>query len=367
MLSCFLILSFYFVDNILIGRKRYISEYALYLLCCAVVIMTHGIGFLAIGFIFLYGLLVLCLEGRFSEIIRYSIVHVPLGLLALYPLAIGSLRGTVGLESFDLSLVGINLTIVLLGFNVPVPVFAGVLASFVLVVPCLFVPRARIVVATLFVLPLIVFLAVSITVKPIFNYRTIGIFTPFLMIGIAIWLSEAVRPNVLATPLRLLAVVPIPLMLVLSVNHMLNYEKENYPEIVAVWEAEAAADDVVFIDSATVDFWGFIHYVAGAELKSGLDVQPPPSPKWQRVHDVLGEDWAARLKLTGADPYLERRGNRIYPNRPGAEHAGLDRFWTFRRKDKPESLCFLPGYSAIEKHEIQHFELALCARGQRDS
>lgn len=362
MLACFLIVAFFSLETMLDGPERPARARAAYLLSSAAAVLSHGIGFLVVGFLFLRGAAGFFRQGGTGAALRFALLNGPLGLLALYPLVIGSMRGTVGLETFDAGLLGINLTIAMLGFNVPFPAVAGVLAAAVLVVPCLFVERSRPVVLWLFVLPLMVFLTVSLTVKPIFNHRTIGIFTLFLAIGLAIWLGLAARPGQLARPLMALALLPLPLLMGFSVNQAMRYEKEDYRAVTAFWVAEALPDDDMFVDDSTIVFWGFVRYTQGAGLASGLAVQPPVPDKWQRIFALIGEPLAKRLKLVGAEPFLRRQDQRIFPNAPTADQVRSDRYWVFGRRGRTERPCVLDGYTAVSGRNNHNFEIALCER-----
>lgn len=322
--------------------------------------LIHGVAFIVIGCLGIYGLVRLIETRQKHRIATFIILFTLIEIFAAYSLVIGALRSTVGLQEFDLSSIGINLTMTILGYNIPYPQFAGVLAFVAFVIPCLFIERARMVAGILFVFPLAAFLVISLTVKPIFGFRPLSMFTPFLIIALALGVRAAVT-QATAKPLLRYWALSVPIVFLLAaLNFSATYEKENYAAISNYWAKHSKKGEALYVDADLLDFWGLLRYLDGADLNSALDIQPPQKDKWKRVHTMMGQPWVERLNLAGNSTEYSYRDRTIYPFLWSDYHLeGPDEFWIFRRGIAG---CDLDEYVLDSAIEEKSFSLSLCRK-----
>lgn len=307
--------------------------------------LTHGLGFFVVFFLYLQALVRLYRAHGRRAALTLVLDYIPVALASLWSLGIGSFRQTEGLESLDLATVGIHLAITFLGMHAPRPELAGYLAL-ALVMAALLAGRSRPMALWLVVLPFAVLLLLTLTVKTVFMYRTLGLFLPFVVLGLALTFSARGRWPVLALALFAAA----------GLNSSLRFEKEGYRGAAEVWAARAAPDAVMFT-AGVPDLWGVSRYLPEAPRTSALDIQPPVRDGMLRLKEKLTGTWAERAGLFGRADHLTLGGREIWPWTPGEKLAGLQSYWLL----SPLSpACLREGDRIAESHAPQGKLLLLC-------
>lgn len=284
------------------------------------VTLTHGLGFFVAFFVWFQAFVRSWQAGRgvagsggAGWPWRMVLDYVPVAACALYPLGIGLFRQTEGMEVLEFAGIGIHLAISLLGMQAPAPVVTGYLAAGLILLPLLFDSRSRGMALWLLFLPWAVLLGLSLGVKAVFMYRTLGLFLPFLVIAMALLFAGAWQRQALAG--RLLSGVVLVLFAVAAANSLLYFEKQGYRNIAAIWQQEAAPDAVLFVQGP-VNLWGISRYLDGVAEFSALEVQPPVRDGMARVKDRLQGSWFDRAGLFGRQDHLLQGARQIWPYLP---------------------------------------------------
>ncbi|VDC23418.1 glycosyltransferase family 39 protein [Pseudogemmobacter humi] len=302
--------------------------------------LTHGLGFFVVFFLYFQALVRLYrAHGRRAALILV-LDYIPVALASLWSLGIGSFRQTEGIESFDLATLGIHLAITFLGMHAPSPELLGYLAL-VLVLAALLAGRSRPMALWLVVLPFAVLLALTLTVKTVFMYRTLGLFLPFVVLGLA-----RGRWPVLA----------LALFAVAGLNSSLRFEKEGYRGAAELW-AERAAPDAVMFTQGVPDLWGVSRYLPGVPRYSALDIQPPVRDGMLRLKERLTGTWFDRAGLFGQTDHLTIGSREIWPWLPEEKLAGLQSYWLL---SPPAGTCLRDTDRIVESHAPLGKLLLLC-------
>lgn len=319
-------------------RDRHASRGRLIAALCLglAVTLTHGLGFFVTFFLFLHAAIRLRRAASGRDLLFLIGIYVVVALAALYPLVIGAIRQTEGIAGFDLPAIGIHLTLTLLGLEFPWPTVAGFLMLPLVTLLPLSEPRARWPGGLLVLLPLAVLLAISLLFKPVFIYRTLGLFLPFLAISLALYADAVFKAHAIAQRIVVSAVVL--LMLAGGLNYTLKFEKRGYREIIAAWEAQSPTDAVLMTNGPS-EFWAVLRYLNNGEgRRSALEVQPPVRDGMLRIKQKLEGVGAASLGLFGRSNYAQVGNRRIYPYFAEDVASGLSAFWTL---NPPKAGCAL--------------------------
>lgn len=280
------------------------------------VVLTHGLGFLITFFIFLQAFLRTWRatpSAGASGSWRIFLDYIPVALSAAYPVGIGLFRQTEGLAEFDAAVIGIHLTIALLGMEFPIPTISGYMAVALIALPPLICKRARPILLWLVLLPWAVLLLLSLGVKTVFIYRTLGLFLPFLVIALALSFAEAWA---LRTKIGIaLSCVILTLLTVSAANSLLSFQKDGYRGVATIWQAEASPDAVLFVDGPP-NLWGFSRYLVDVPPYSALEVQPPVRDGMLRVKQLLEGSWFDRAGMFGSTDRLTIGDRQILPYVP---------------------------------------------------
>ncbi len=306
-------------------RVRFVS------VCLGIALtLTHGLGFFVAFFLFFQAIARLWRSGgdaRLKDKLRlvrplvlgYALVAVA----ASYPLVIGAVRQTEGLPNFDLSNIGTHLTLALLGLQFPFPTVSGFAAVAIVLLPPLIMRQSRHVIAYLVALPFLVLLVISVTLKPVFIYRTLGLFLPVLAIGLGLFAEAAVRRG--RTFRVLVAGVGLTFM-ASGLNYSLTFEKDGYDELAAYWDARAA-DEATLLASGLSDLWGMIRYLPEAERISALQIQPPVRDGMLSIKKRLKGTPLDAAGFFGRADFARAGERRIFPYFPETEIATQPRLW----------------------------------------
>lgn len=325
--------------------------------------MTHGMGFFIAFFLWLQAVARAWQArraGRVAEPGRIFVDYLPVALCALYPLGISLFRQTEGLASFDLGVIGIHLTIALFGMEAPVPMLAGYLGALLLLVPPLLDARARPVLLWLALLPWAVLLGLSLGVKTVFMYRTIGLFLPFLAIALGLFLAGLWAPGNRRG--QALAVLVPVLLGAAAINSTLSFHKAGYRNIAAIWQQQAPPGAVLFVDGPG-DLWGISRYLAGAPGYSALAVQPPVRDGMLRLKQRLAGGWFERAGLFGQTDHLVLEGRQIWPYVPHDWPPGLALYWVMSDRDAG---CLRDGDSIRRSFAADGHRLVECGAAAAD-
>src|SRR3989338_3459627 len=236
--------------------------------------------------------------------------YIPVALAAGYSLGIGMFRQTEGVASLDLDTIGVHLAISLFRMEFPAPVLAGYLGFVVLMIPPLFGARSRVLHLWLVLLPIATLLLLSLTVKSVFMYRSLGLLTPFAAISLGLFYADAWRAGVVWK--QLLSVTVMALLIAAALNSSVNFRKEGYSQISAIWDREAAADAVPFTDGA-LNLWGISRYLPQVPRYSALAVQPPVRDGMLWLKGKLQGSYFDQAGLFGKSDHLMAGDRKIWP------------------------------------------------------
>lgn len=308
-------------------RDRHASRGRLVAALCLglAVTLTHGLGFFVAFFLFLQAAIRLRQRAPGRDLLFLVATYLVVALAAVYPLVIGAIRQTEGIAGFDLPTIGIHLTLTLLGLEFPWPTVAGFLILPLVTLLPLSDLRARSTGGMLVLLPFVVLFAISLLAKPVFIYRTLGLFLPFLAISLALYADAVFRAPAIAQRMIVSAIALV--MVAGGINYTMRFEKRGYREIVAAWEA-ASPTDAVMMTNGPSEFWAVLRYLNNGEgRRSALDVQPPVRDGMLRIKQKLEGVGAASLGLFGRANYAQVGGRRVYPYFAEDVASGLPAFW----------------------------------------
>lgn len=308
-------------------RDRHASRGRLVAALCLglAVTLTHGLGFFVAFFLFLHAAVRLRQGVSGRDLLFLIATYLVVALAAVYPVVIGAIRQTEGITGFDLPTIGIHLTLTLLGLEFPWPTVAGFLMLPLVVLLPLFEPRARWIGGVLVLLPFLVLLAISLLAKPVFIYRTLGLFLPFLAISLALYADAVFKARRIVQRMAVSAIALV--MLAGGINYTISFEKRGYREIVAAWEAGSPADAVLLTNGPS-EFWAVLRYLnKGEGRRSALEVQAPVRDGMLRIKQKLESVGAASLGLFGRSNYAQVGEHRIYPYLAEDVASGLPAFW----------------------------------------
>lgn len=300
------------------------------------VTMSHGLGFYLVFFLMAYAAQACFIgPGRRREIRLLVIAYLPAAMLSGWTLVIGSFRRTEGMEAFTFSGASRELALTLLGLEFPFPEVAGVVALAGVALLGLSVRAARPVMFWLVLLPWAILLVISLVIKPVFMYRTMGLFLPFVAMGLGLAIAQ------LHTTMRnhILAVAIVALCVASGVNYTLRFEKDGFRAIVAAID-EAAGPQALIVAPRNIDVWAITRYMPPAVgARSALDLQPTVRGGMARMEARLEgsvlERWGFlgrvdhirlgdRRLVTGTTPEALQDQNEVWLLNEPAGCAGLE-------------------------------------------
>jgi mannosyltransferase len=319
--------------------------------------LTHGLGFFVVFFVYLQAL-VRIYRGHQSQFLRPALLvvldYVPVALAALYSLGIGTFRQTEGVQAFDLEIIGIHLTISLFGMEVPAPAIIGYLGFLLVLVPPVLSRPSRPLMLWLVILPFATLLFLSLTVKAVFMYRTLGLFSPFLAIALGLKFAQGWAERRFAV--QALSAALLVLFSVASVNTSLAFRKEGFRDIAAIWTDKAPADAVLFVEG-TISLWGLTRYLEAAPTYSALDIQAPVRDGMLRVKERLAGTYLDRAGLFGISDHLVVGSQEIWPYVSEPRLDGLARYWVL---SLIEAACLRPQDSILQSFIATGQKLVEC-------
>ena len=302
--------------------------------------LTHGLGFFVVFFIYLQAVIRSWHLGRGRAGMRPAALivtdYIPVALAAAYSLGIGMFRQTEGVASLDLDTIGVHLAISLFGMEFPAPVLGGYLGFVVLMIPPLFGARSRVLHLWLVLLPIATLLLLSLTVKSVFMYRSLGLLTPFAAISLGLFYADAWRAGVVWK--RLLSITVMALLIAAALNSSVNFRKEGYSQISAIWDREAAADAVLFTDGA-LNLWGISRYLPQVPRYSALAVQPPVRDGMLWLKGKLQGGYFDQAGLFGKSDHLMAGDRKIWPYADESNLALVTDYWVL---DPVAGACLRP-------------------------
>lgn len=320
--------------------------------------LTHGLGFFVVFFVYFQALIRCWLlhRGRLGLRPAALIVldYVPVALASGYSLGIGMFRRTEGMSDLNFDSMGVHLAISLLGMEAPFPATAGYLAFLLLLVPPLLGARARGVQLWLVFLPFAALLFLTLTVKSVFMYRTLGLFTPFAALAMGIFYADAWAER--RGWQQALSGGVLLVLALAALNSSLGFRKEGYREIAAIWNREAPADATLFVDDS-VNLWGVSRYLADVPRYSALDIQPPVRDGMLWLKGKLEGSYFDRAGLFGKSDHLMIGQRAIWPYVSDANMDGLGSYWVL---DPLDGACLRPGDQRLRTFETPGKVLIEC-------
>lgn len=319
--------------------------------------LTHGLGFFVVFFVYLQAT-VRTYERRDSSGARPAAAivmdYLPVALAAGYAIGIGSFRQTEGLADFDLASIGIHLAISLLGMEVPAPAIAGYIAFALILLPPLSGRDSRVVLAWLVLAPFATLLLLSLTVKTVFMYRTLGLFLPFIAIAAGLFYAEAWRSRE-ARKQAASGIFLVALALA-AVNSSVAFEKAGYREAAALWDREAADDAVLFVDGP-INLWGVTRYLPSSPQFSALAIQPPVRDGLLRLKERLQGSYIDRAGFFGQSDHLLLKARQIWPYRNEKRLDEVSTYWVLSPTGKE---CLRPTDTLVREFDATGHHLLEC-------
>lgn len=177
--------------------------------------------------------------------------------------------------------------------------------------------------------PILLLLAVSYFVRPVWHLRALYPLTPFLVLGGAVALARLGDVLARMTRLRGAASAPALLMTMLLVvlavwNASLVEKSHRYPAAVEFVQSHLAPGDIVWAPDF-VSAWAVKRYWIGPRWGSITRIQgEPTSEQWRRIYDRLGDPWLERIGLAAEGRSIAAGESRIYTG-PGVDETMLGR------------------------------------------
>ena len=311
----FTIWLWYFVERILQDERIDTRQWICLVLFGAVSVLTHGAGFIITFFALLYGALLILRNKMMPRYLPYTVACVLALSPSVIPLVLSALRSTVGLDSLNLNEIGINLTLFLLGLQFPFPSIAGAIAL-VFLIARLKSADAWQRLLLLVLLPMVVLLALSVTIKPVFFFRTLGMLLPFLAVSLGLWFASSSADD--SDRSRTYAFVVTALVFIASgINYTSTYQKNNRSDrLPQAWSEQSKPGEQLYVEQPQ-SMWAFQRYGSTSSVfESVLDVQPPMSDKLKRVEGALGKDLFAFLNFGGKTDHAFIDGRKVMPYLP---------------------------------------------------
>jgi len=372
-------LRMYCLENLLVIWMFYVAEcfirdkesdhrnLVIFVMLGSLINMLHGFGAMVTFFIVIYTF-VRALEERIPrrQFLKIFLASLTVGITTLYSLIVGSMRQTIGLESSNLSAISSEITISLLGFNIPCPSIMGVIFVVPFIVLCLFEKRSRSIVWWLFIAPTILMILISIFIKPVYTFRGTGLFMPFEAIGFAVFAGSRVGRVEVSNETRGLPVFAmvslVGFLSVLSVASFYNamtYRKGGFEQVSNFWATRSKPGDVIYVNSFLSDYLGFVRYLPGAARPAVHEVQAPPPAHWQKIFSRIGPTWVQRLHLLPDANSLPYRARTVFPWFDGAIAGQRARFWVLQPNGAG---CGLPDYHVTMQDKDGTYSVLLCER-----
>ena len=160
----------------------------------------------------------------------------------------------------------------------------------------------------LLILPIGMFFAVSLTVKPIMSDRGFAILLPAFSLLAAAALAQT-SPGFM----RRFGLFSVFLAILgwKSIAFVGDYKKPNdFSGVAQHLEASAVKGDQLFAyQGATA--WGMLRRLMGPNWGSALDIQAPPNERWHRLEDRLGSNLCKLIRICAERSWLEHQGMHI--------------------------------------------------------
>ena len=319
--------------------------------------LTHGLGFFVVFFVYLQALARVYLRHRQVGLRPPLLVvldYLPVALAALYSVGISTFRQTEGVQAFDLEIVGIHLTLSLFGMEAPIPVVAGYLGVLIVLLPPMLARQSRPIMIWLVLVPFATLLMVSLTVKAVFMYRTLGLFSPFMAIALGLFFANVWQERRLFRQAYAGAVLLV--LIVASTNSSLTFVKAGYRQIASIWASTSPPDAVLFV-GGSVNLWGITRYLDDVPTFSALDIQPPVRDGLLRVKQRLEGSYFDRAGLFGKSDHLLVGTREIWPYDAPQRRATLERYWVLSSTD---ASCLRPQDIKLRSFTATGQSLAEC-------
>lgn len=274
----------------------------------ATLTLLHSAAFVAVGCVLAYLFVRLWQTGQQHRWRAWVLISFCAFALLLPWLVNASFRSVSHAVVPDISVMGDTISGWLLGYFPEVPAFARQVAWAFVVLLLLSVlgaggQRARAVMFSFVVLPVVGIAAVSWLLRPIWLDRTLAFAAPFLVIAVVLGLANIAR-RVRTAHLVFALIAAAWCLLILGAGHLTERSqisrKMEFREA-AAYIAQNNAEGMAVYVPVNFRFWGMARYLAGPQWGSLLKVQDPErvdtSDTWANIYRRLGPEWLARLGL----------------------------------------------------------------------
>ena len=285
-LSTLVIWTHYFSLRSFAHSQKNTQNYLILLLGSLCIIYSHALGFLAVFFLGIFGLILL--RGRMAS--RRELSH----WLLLYSLAAtASMPVIVSNLLHDANLgdpVSPNDIMSWLSSLITArdargwSWWAGLAVYLAIVFGGLILAHTRIVTICFLVAPLAVAALVSTGLKPVFKSNFFGAFlAPFIAIVLA-ELCIGMRPRIQ----KFAIAFSLALLLAINTAGWANkLASTDFRHAALDIQGRLQPEDVVYAPQLSI-FWGMAWYLAGPQWGSALMIANPPTAQWRRVYTFLG-------------------------------------------------------------------------------
>ncbi|MFP4147309.1 MAG: glycosyltransferase family 39 protein [Halorhodospira sp.] len=221
--------------------------------------------------------------------------------------------------------------------------------------------RARSLVVGYVVFPIVLVLALSYGVRPVWHPRALFYILPFIALGagttlvsLADRLGAVVSNRARMLKGALIGGVSAVLAIAVVLNNQIRSKGYDYPSAVTWMQEHAEPGDMV-VAPHHANFWGVNRYWIGPRWGSVMEVQGwPGSERWQQLYERLGETWRKRLRLEGRTRSVTtNNGQEIWIGyREHSRFAEADRIWVVA--SSADQLEWLPELG-FEEERYQEF------------
>ncbi|WGF87313.1 glycosyltransferase family 39 protein [Marinivivus vitaminiproducens] len=349
------------------ARRR---DTVLFVSAAAAIAWTHVTGFFVLGLLGLYGgaMLVKFRAGR-PQIRRFVLAQGAVVLALLLPVANALVRNVGHATVPGLDAVGAAIPREIVGPSAlvfePFLILAAGL-TLVLTVGVWYARKGRSELTLLVVLPLLVLLLLSYTVKPAWHSRNMVLVLPFLsivgallIVRLGAWLR--LTPSGDRRQAGVVGGAVVAVLGLAALPYYLDYRKPNdFQEIGRVVGERVHAGDVLYIPRRDI-FWGVAREWLGPDWGSPMKVQDEAeNPQWSDLYRLVGQDVLAGLGVSAETRSLRHDGVTLvlgYSRDVMVEHTR--QVWVLDDPQPSRAVPSLAGFREVYREPIGGFALKL--------
>ncbi len=335
------------------------------------IIYSHAIGFFMVFFLAVFGFALSLRPFDRARFRAWFLVQAVAGIAALPMVASALMRSSASAAPDSGGAIAKHLSFLVHGSTGDPSALMQGIAIAVLVLGGLVALRRRdlrLQTICLVFLPIVLMIAISVTVKPMFKARALTFTYPFLAMALGYGLARASemlqtrlgRPAAVA-PAVLLALAFVPGYVTLT-GFRGHQDFRGAAEIMA---RDWRADDAV-IAATNPNFWAVAWYLVGSDWGNPRTVfDMHPQSQWRSMAQKLGPDWTARLNLLPESDAIAFDGGRLYAGIGATDRATEHpRLWylQYAGRDIPDPLRQRTGLCALSQNRLAGLTLYLLVR-----